>query len=245
MRHRTSRIIALAFSAATVALAGACSSSSSPSSSSPSTGSGHSTSTTAGGPVASADPPGVAGPQPSYTGSPLPGGILPAAVAAAQSPTPPLRALAPGFSLSSFLQHERTAWGIDLTQQAELGTPSPDTSTSLDGWANKDGDRLSVSVTLNEQHQVTMIQCYFGMTHNTVADQFIDDCARTAIPGVDPTAVVAFVDQARTEITDIIKTQRSQLGYSTPAKRFGNDSYIFSSDPANDDLSILGATAPS
>ena len=116
-------------------------------------------------------------------------------------------------------------------------------NTILAGWVNKDGDRLSLSIALNDQHQVTEIQCYFGMVHNAVADQFIDDCARTALPGVDPTAVVAFVDQARMEIAAANKSQRTLIGYSTPAKRFGNDSYIFLSGPANDDLSILGETA--
>ena len=241
MRHRTSRTIALTFAVATVVATSACSSSSTRSDQY----AGPTSIPTAQQPSAGTTPAGTsASPfvKPTFSASPLPGGILPAYVAAA--PLPPLRALAPGFSLSAFLHHEQTAWGINTTVQSQIGgTPSSDDSTVLTGHVNKAGDVLRVSVSLNEQHQVTMIQCVFGMAHNAVADQFIDDCARTALPGVNTTAVVAFVDHARTEIANANKKLKLPNQYMTPNTQFGNDSYIFTSEPANDSLSILGANA--
>ena len=51
-----------------------------------------------------------------------------------------------------------------------------------------------------------MIQCGFVQSKNALAprqaaaDGFIDDCARTALPGVDPAAAVEFVDHSRSEM---------------------------------------------
>jgi hypothetical protein len=241
MRHRTSRTIALTFAAIAVVMTSACSSSSTRSDHD----AGPTSIPTAQQPSPKAARTGAsASPfvKPSFSASPLPGGILPVAVA--RTPTPPLRALAPGFSLSAFLQHERTTWGIDTTVQSQVGsTPSPDDSTVLTGSVNRAGDLLRVLVGLNERHQVTMIQCVFGMVHNAVADRFIDDCARTALPGVNTTAVVDFVDHARTEIANANKKLTLPNAYVTPSTQFGNDRYIFTSEPTTDSLSILGTDA--
>jgi len=241
MRHRTSRTIALTLAAATVVMTSACSSSSSPRADQYPGPTSVPTAQQPSPSTATAEASASPFVKPTFSASPLPGGILPAAVA--EAPTPPLRALAPGFSLDAFLQHERTTWGINATVQTESGTPSPDESTWLSGYVNKAGDRLSVWVMLNEQHQVTLIKCFFGMAHNAVADQFIDDCARTALPGVNTTAVVAFVDHARSEIADANQHAKIQYQYMTPNTQFGNDSYIFASEPTTDTLSILGADA--
>lgn len=233
MCRRTSRTLALAFAVATVMTAGACSSS--PARSGQYAGS---TGIPAAG-VGLSPSPSV---RPTFSASPLPGDLLPAGVA--KPFTPSLRALAPGFSLSAFLRHERTVWGISTTVQSQVGgTPAPYDSTVLTGRVTKAGDLLRVMVGLNEQRQVTMILCVFGMAHNAVADQFIDDCARTALPGVDTTAVVAFVDHTRTEIADANKNLKFPNQYITPPTQFGNDTYLFASEPTTDSLSILGADA--